>query len=85
MKFIVDKLPNNIKDCIFSEWRTYPPIMEEAGYYKCIKCFKSVDCSYKIANIINEINYGRIIFDLITGIKTDTAFKINNTRIIYSV
>lgn len=40
MKFIVDKLPNTIKDCIFSEWHTYPPILEEAGYYKCIKCQK---------------------------------------------
>ena len=38
MKFIVDKLPNNSQDCIFSKWHPYPPIIEEAGYYECVKC-----------------------------------------------
>lgn len=40
MKFIVDKLPSTIKDCVFSEWHVYPPIIEAAGYFKCIKCQK---------------------------------------------
>jgi hypothetical protein len=34
MKFVVDALPEQ-KDCPFSEWHPYPPIMEEPGYYRC--------------------------------------------------
>ena len=45
MKFIVDKLPANPRSCIFSTWRPLPPICEEAGYYKCIKCDKECNLS----------------------------------------
>ena len=48
--------------------------------YKCLPWFKSVDCSYKMANIINELNYGRSVGELITGSKTDTAVKIKKLR-----
>ena len=48
--------------------------------YKYLPWFKSVDCSYKIANIINELNRGRSVGDLITGSKTDTAVKIKKLR-----
>ena len=48
--------------------------------YRCLPWFKSVDCSYKIANIINELNYGRSGGDLITGSKTETAVKIKKLR-----
>jgi len=35
MKFIVDKMPETEKECPFSEWHPYPPIMEEAGAWYC--------------------------------------------------
>ena len=42
MKILVDKMVNNPKECYFSKWRPYPPIVEEPGYYMCsrlnIKC-----------------------------------------------
>lgn len=41
--------------------------------------FKSVDCSYKIANLISELNYGHSIGELI-NCKTDTAVKIEKLR-----
>ena len=44
--------------------------------------FKSVDCSDKIANIINRLNYGESISDLIDG-KTETAVKIRKLRRTY--
>lgn len=34
MKFVVDALPEQ-KDCPFSKWHPYPPIIEEPGYYQC--------------------------------------------------
>ena len=41
--------------------------------------FKSVDCSYKIANIISQLNYGRSIGELISC-ETETAIKIRRLR-----
>jgi len=41
--------------------------------------FKSVDCSYKLANLISEINYGHSIGELI-NCRTDTAVKIKKLR-----
>lgn len=36
MKFIVDELPKNKDECFWSEWSSYPPIIEESGEYLCI-------------------------------------------------
>lgn len=44
-----------------------------------LKWFKSVDCSYKLANLISEINYGHSIGNLISC-ETDTAIKIKKLR-----
>ena len=44
-----------------------------------LEWFKSVDCSYKMANIISELNYGKSVGDLIDG-RTDTAVKIKRLR-----
>lgn len=41
--------------------------------------FRSVDCSYKIANLINELNFGHSVGDLIDG-RTETAVKIKKLR-----
>ena len=46
---------------------------------KKLNWFKSVDCSDKIANIINKLNYGESIGDLIDG-RTETAVKIKKLR-----
>ncbi len=70
-----DYYRNGIIDRVYATNASYIP-----KEYKCLKWFKSVDCSYKIANIINELNYGRSISDLITGSKTDTAVKIKKLR-----
>jgi hypothetical protein len=35
MKFIVDKMPEYRDRCIFAEWKSYPPIIEKSGDYKC--------------------------------------------------
>ena len=35
MKFIVDEMPKSKSECLFSEWKPYPPIMEETGHYIC--------------------------------------------------
>lgn len=37
MKYIVDELPKTQKDCDSSEWKPYPPFIEEAGKYICKK------------------------------------------------
>ncbi len=34
MKFLVDKMPTQ-RRCPYSEWKPYPPIVEEPGYYRC--------------------------------------------------
>ena len=41
--------------------------------------FNSVDCSYKIANIINHLNYGNSIDNLIND-KEETAVKVKRLR-----
>ena len=41
--------------------------------------FQSVDCSYKLANLISELNYGHSIGEII-NCKTDTAVKIKRLR-----
>lgn len=41
--------------------------------------FRSVDCSYKLAHIISELNYGHSIGELITC-KEDVAIKIKKLR-----
>jgi ribose-phosphate pyrophosphokinase len=53
-------------------------------YIKQTKWFKSVDCSYKIANVISELNYGHSIGELISG-RTDTAVKIKKLRKDYEI
>ena len=35
MKFIVDKMPETGKECSFSEWHPYPPIIERTGDWYC--------------------------------------------------
>ena len=45
MKFIVDKLPANQHTCIFSIWRSLPPMFEKSGYYECSKCGKKCNLS----------------------------------------
>lgn len=40
MKFLIDKLPDCSRKCIFSVWHPYPPIVEQPGYYECTKCGK---------------------------------------------
>lgn len=47
--------------------------------FKKLKWFKSVDCSYKIANIISQLNYGSSIGELISC-ETETAIKIGKLR-----
>lgn len=48
--------------------------------YKNLEWFKSVDCSYKIANLISELNYGHSIGELISC-ETNTAVKIRKLRL----
>jgi len=35
MKYIVDTVPQDPKDCDFAEWTPYPPFIEEPGIYLC--------------------------------------------------
>ena len=35
MKFIVDEMPKSEKECPFSDWTPYPPIIEKTGDYIC--------------------------------------------------
>ena len=48
--------------------------------YTKLKWFKLVDCSYKIANMISELNYGHSIGELISC-ETDTAMEIKKIRL----
>lgn len=41
--------------------------------------FESVDCSYNIANLINELNYGRSIGEVIKG-KSEVFTRVRNKR-----
>lgn len=35
MKFIVDEMPKKQRECPFSDWHPYPPIVEKAGDWYC--------------------------------------------------
>lgn len=35
MKFIVDEMPKSKSKCRFSEWESYPPILDKPGHYIC--------------------------------------------------
>ena len=65
---------NDIFDKVYASNVSYVP-----NYIKSMPWFKSVDCSYKMATIINELNNGRSIGDLITE-KTEAAVKIKKLR-----
>ena len=52
--------------------------------YQRMEWFRVVDCSYKIANIISELNYGHSIGELISG-KEETALKIKKLRRNYEI
>ena len=47
--------------------------------YQDTEWFNYVDCSYKIAHLINELNYGHSIGEFI-NCRTDTAVKIKKLR-----
>ena len=49
---------------------------------KKMEWFRAVDCSYKIATIINALNYGHSIGEIISG-RTETAVKIKKLRRTY--
>lgn len=61
---------NGIFDKLYSTNLTYVP-----KEYKCLPWFNSVDCSNKVANIINNLNEGKSIRELLNG-KEETAQKI---------
>ena len=65
---------NGIIDRVYASNVSYVPdsIMNK-------EWFKSVDCSYKIADIISELNYGNSIGELIDG-RTESAIKIKKLR-----
>jgi len=65
---------NGIIDRVYASNVSYVP-----DNYRNREWFESVDCSYKIANLINEINYGHSIGEFI-NCKTDTAMKIKKLR-----
>ena len=69
-----DYFVRGIIDRVYASNVSYVP-----QYIKNMEWFKSVDCSYKIANLINELNYGNSIGDLIDG-RTETAVKIKKLR-----
>lgn len=35
MKIVVDGLPIEQRECPFSKWHPYPPIVKDPGYYEC--------------------------------------------------
>lgn len=35
MQLCVKEMPENAKECIFSEWKPFPPLIQKPGYYKC--------------------------------------------------
>lgn len=65
---------NGIIDRVYASNVSYVP-----NEIKNKEWFRSVDCSFKLANLINELNYGHSINELITC-KTDTAVKIKKLR-----
>lgn len=70
---------NGIFDKVYASNVSYVP-----DYIKEMEWFKSVDCSDKLATIINELNYGRSIGELITD-KTEAAVKIKKLRRDYEI
>lgn len=51
MKILVDELPKDKYDCYYSEWVSYPPIIEKSEDYfcnlsnkKCNLIFDSTEC-----------------------------------------
>ncbi len=40
MKIVVSELPKTPSECPFSEWKPYPPFIEEPGYWYCTFCEK---------------------------------------------
>ena len=65
---------NGIIDRVYASNVSYVP-----DYIKEMEWFRSVDCSYKLASIISELNYGNSIGELISG-RVETAVKIKKLR-----
>jgi len=65
---------NGLFDKLYSTNLTYVP--EE---YKSLPWFYSVDCSLKVANIINNLNEGKSIRELLNG-KEQTAYKVKSLK-----
>lgn len=63
-----------IFDKVYSTDLTYVP-----QEYKDLPWFNSVDCSEKIATIINDLNNGKSIKELLDG-KKETAYKIKTLK-----
>ena len=66
-----------ILDRVYASNVNYVP-----SYVQDMEWYKSVDCSEKIASIINNLNYGHSISDLLDG-RTETAVKIKKLRRTY--
>ena len=49
MKILVDKIVNHPDECFFSQWKSYPPIIEKPGDYYCSRV-------KKVCNLYNESN-----------------------------
>lgn len=65
---------NNLFDKLYSTNLTYVP-----DEYKQKPWYEDVDCSYKVANIINNLNEGKSIRSLLNG-KEETAYKVKTLR-----
>ena len=35
MNYVVNEMPSQPSECPYSEWKPYPPIIEEPGYWVC--------------------------------------------------
>ncbi len=75
IKMFNEAYENNIFDRLYSTNLTYVPdeYKEQSWYY-------SVDCSNKVAKIINSLNEGKSIKPLLNG-KEETAHKIKQLKI----
>lgn len=74
VKIFNDAYNSNIFDKLYSTNLTYVP-----DEYKSLPWFVDVDCSMKVANIINNLNEGKSIRSLLNG-KEETAQKIKNLK-----
>ena len=74
ISFFNEYYKKGIIDRVYASNVSYVP-----NYIKEMEWFKSVDCSYKIANLISELNYGHSIGDLISC-ETETAIEIEKLR-----